>query len=66
MTRARGIDSGDGALQGTHPIEFRQGCDLSRKASDLQFGGYESALGQGIGMQHWSRSRWTDAHAAFF
>ena len=61
MTGARGIDSGDDALPGIHPIELRQGSDRSRKASDLKFGGRQSALGQRIDMQHWYRSKWTAA-----
>lgn len=54
-------NNADSVLQGTHLIDIRQGSDLSRKASDLQFGGYESAQGQWIGMQRWYHSKWTDS-----
>lgn len=55
------LSSTNGKLQGTHLIEIRYGSELSRAVSGLQFGGYESALGDWIGMQRWYRSKWIDS-----
>jgi hypothetical protein len=55
------LGGANATLQGTHLIEIRQGSDLSRKASNLQSGGYESAQGDWIGVQRWYQTKWTDS-----
>ncbi|MFO1193041.1 MAG: hypothetical protein U1F00_12875 [Rhodoferax sp.] len=55
----------DTALPRTHLIELQQGSDLSRKASALAYGGYETAQGQWVDMQRWYGRTWTDTHVAW-
>ena len=62
---AHAFEQAASSLKGTHLIELRQGSDLSRKASDLQFGGYESAQGQWIAMRPFYRTKWTDARISW-